>query len=162
MRENGSGRWKTVDIQRVTRATGIPWTGYTGPVGHRPKVDPARPSHPSPLRRHRPDDGPFGVGQVILTVVVRALMELLGGPVPGHGSLRIWVRSPTGMPHPAGPLNLWNKLSGTRTGTPGSTGTPAFPFDIQRVCGPDIGCTFPRCRIALPSGSAVRSGPPGA
>ncbi len=38
-------------------------------------------------------------------------MELLGGPVPGHGDLRIWLRSPTGMPHPAGPLNLWNKLS---------------------------------------------------
>ncbi len=112
MRENGSGRWKTVDIQRVTRATGIPWTGYAGPVEHRPKVDPARPSHPSPLRRHRPDDGPFGVGQIVLTVVVRALMELLGGPVPGHGDLRIWVNGQYRIPHPARPLNLWNKLSG--------------------------------------------------
>ncbi len=41
-------------------------------------------------------------------------------------------------------------VPGTRTGTPGSTGTPAFPFDIQRVCGPDIGCTFPRCGIVPP------------
>ncbi len=41
-------------------------------------------------------------------------------------------------------------VPGTRMGTPGSTGTPAFPFDIQRVCGPDIGCTFPRCGIVPP------------
>ncbi len=41
-------------------------------------------------------------------------------------------------------------VPGTRTGTPGSTGTPAFPFDIQRMCGPDIGCTFPRCGIVPP------------
>ncbi len=27
---------------------------------------------------------------------------------------------------------------------------PAFPFDIQRVCGPDIGCAFPRCGIVPP------------
>ncbi len=39
---------------------------------------------------------------------------------------------------------------GRRTGTPGSTGTPALPFDIQRVCGPDIGCTFPRCGTVPP------------
>ncbi len=42
------------------------------------------------------------------------------------------------------------RSSGTWTGTPGSTGTPALPFDIQRVCGLDIGCTFPRCGIVPP------------
>ncbi len=67
--------------------------------------------------------------------------------LPDHGDRHVHVAP---LPHDRTVREEPVTVPGTRTGTPGSTGTPALPFDIQRVCGPDIGCTFPRCGIVPP------------
>ncbi len=92
MRENGSGWWKTVDIQRVTRVTGIRWRGFTG-LRRTPSADPlTRPPHLSPLRWYPLHDGPFGIRPVALTMVARPLINFPGSIASGLGIDRMWAR----------------------------------------------------------------------
>ena len=90
MRGSGSGRWKTVDIPDADERRRHPVARMCRPPSNttRRPVPRDRPVF-SPPGGHRPDDGPSVVRRIALTAVVRTIVQLPGGPVPGHGSLRI-------------------------------------------------------------------------
>ncbi len=92
LRRRAWKRFRTVEYNGyrwVTPATGNRWKVCTGHRRTPTGGSPAGPPHLSPLRRHRLHDGSFIVRQIVLTAVFRTTVQLPGGPVPGHGSLRI-------------------------------------------------------------------------
>ncbi len=107
-----------------------------------------RPAFPDAVRLRQPAPAGHRVGSGIpagpnrsggtVRTPVEAHHLQVGEPgprLPAHGDRHVHVAP---LPHDGTVREESVTVPGTRTGTPGSSGTPAFPFDIQRVCGPEV------------------------